>query len=163
MLHGGLSVRQPFADKLINMGSYEATGLAYPGKNRSVKAVPCDKIPGGDPASGNPAGRWCGLEGTVSLQQRFFLCLLWYFHGVTACFCALRLLTKLVAVADRRHADGQARPAAAGQAGPDRSRHLGKDTVLSPSPSIQSVITSESQEFVGLFRWIRAKLVRVAA
>jgi hypothetical protein len=55
----------PFAAKLINMGSYEATGDAYPNKNRSLVALPCTSVPGGDPATVNPVGWWCGLEGTI--------------------------------------------------------------------------------------------------
>ena len=55
----------PFASKLINMGSYEAYGEAYPNKNRSLVPVPCVDVPGGDPATVNPVGRYCGLEGTI--------------------------------------------------------------------------------------------------
>ena len=53
----------PWADRLINMGSYETTGDAFPGKNRSVAPVPCAGLPG---RSNSPAGRWCGLEGTIT-------------------------------------------------------------------------------------------------
>ena len=40
-------------------------GSAYPNKNRSLVAVPCVDVPGGDPATVNPHGRWCGMEGTI--------------------------------------------------------------------------------------------------
>lgn len=47
------------------MGSYGAFGDAYPGRARSVAPVPCALVPGGDPATVDPAGRWCGIEGSV--------------------------------------------------------------------------------------------------
>jgi hypothetical protein len=54
----------PFATKLLNMGSYEATGEAFPNGNRSVTPILCTSLPT-DPATVNPVGRWCGLEGTI--------------------------------------------------------------------------------------------------
>ena len=47
------------------MGSYGAYGDAYPGRARSVAPVPCTLVPGGDPATVNPVGRWCGIEGSI--------------------------------------------------------------------------------------------------
>eukprot|EP01043_Picozoa_sp_COSAG02_P057745 COSAG02_NODE_7064_length_3201_cov_43.745003_3_plen_389_part_00 len=54
----------PFATKLLNMGSYEVTGDSNPKGNRSVTPVLCTNLPS-DPATINPVGRWCGLEGTI--------------------------------------------------------------------------------------------------
>ena len=57
----------PFADSLLNMGSYGATGYAFgPGNPRSIAPVLCTNRSAGvvGPSSA-PAGRWCGLDGTV--------------------------------------------------------------------------------------------------
>ena len=57
----------PFADALLNMGSYGAVGYAFgPGNPRPVAPVPCtDKAAGVIEPSTDPGGRWCGLGGTV--------------------------------------------------------------------------------------------------
>jgi hypothetical protein len=53
----------PWANRLINMGSYTATGPAW--KEGGLKPVACASLPHGDPATLNSTGRWCGLEGTI--------------------------------------------------------------------------------------------------
>lgn len=57
----------PFADGLLNMGSYSAVGAAFgPGNPRSIEPVLCtNRSAGVIEPSGRPAGRWCGLGGTV--------------------------------------------------------------------------------------------------
>jgi hypothetical protein len=57
----------PFADSLLNMGSYGAVGYSFgPGNTRSVEPVLCtDRSAGVVGPSRAPAGRWCGLGGTV--------------------------------------------------------------------------------------------------
>lgn len=57
----------PFADALLNMGSYSAVGAAFgPGNPRSIEPVLCtNRSAGVIEPSGRPEGRWCGLGGTV--------------------------------------------------------------------------------------------------
>ena len=55
----------PWATKLLNMGSYEASGDSNPDGNRSLAPIPCTSVPGGDPATVDPRRQWGGLEGTI--------------------------------------------------------------------------------------------------
>ena len=57
----------PFADSLLNMGSYGAVGYSFgPGNPRKIDPVLCTNRSAGvvEPSS-SPGGRWCGLGGTV--------------------------------------------------------------------------------------------------
>ena len=57
----------PFADSLLNMGSYGAVGYSFgPGNARSIAPVLCTNRSAGvvEPSTA-PGGRWCGLGGTV--------------------------------------------------------------------------------------------------
>lgn len=57
----------PFAAQLMNMGSYSPVGASFgPGNQRSIEPVRCTNRSAGvvEPSTA-PAGRWCGLGGTV--------------------------------------------------------------------------------------------------